>query len=303
MNHPTTSRKTHPGGPRVPGTHPRGRGHGRGRGVFLALPAVVPVVLVLSVSLVGASAQSLGLLPFTGAPVLTTRGWSESAGELAHAVAVSAYIAAASTVLSLAVGFTIAVYVLAAPRMGRVVAALSAATIPIPHLIGAGAMGLLLSDSGFLDRLLGLPAAFPHLVSGPWWIAVIAEYVWKESAFIALVVIGSMSRSMTGLCDSAATLGATAWQRIIHVVLPLSAPALAVSALIVFVYTFGAYESAWLLGPTSPEPLPVRAVRLFGSVDLDARPEAMATALVSVAVSAVVIFAGVAFLRARRDLR
>lgn len=286
----------------------RSRRHGRRgllyrRGVLLALPAVVPVVLVLGVSLAAASAQSLGLMPFIGAPMLSARGWSGSAGELVQSVAVSGYIAAASTVLSLAVGFVIAVYILTAPRMGRLVAGLSAATIPIPHLIGAGAMGLLLSDSGFLHRLLGMPAAFPALVGSPWWIAVISEYVWKESAFVALVVVGSMSRSMTGLCDSAATLGATAWQRIIHVVLPLSGPALAVSALIVFVYTFGAYESPWLLGPTSPEPLPVRAVRLFGSVDLDARPEAMATALVSVAASAAAILAAVAVLRARWNLR
>ncbi len=273
------------------------------RGVLLALPAVVPVVLVLGGSLAAAAAQSLGLMPFIGAPTLSTRGWSGSTSELGQSIAVSAYIAAISTVLALSVGFVIAVYVLAAPRMGRLVAGLSAASIPIPHLIGAGAVGLWLSDSGFLHRLLGMPEAFPALVGGPWWVAVISEYVWKESAFVALVVIGSMSRSMRALCDSAATLGATAWQCILHVVLPLSAPALTVSALIVFVYTFGAYESPWLLGATSPEPLPVRAVRLFGSVDLDARPEAMATALVSVAASAAAILVGVAVLGLRRNHR
>ncbi|MBG6226606.1 putative spermidine/putrescine transport system permease protein [Arthrobacter sp. CAN_A2] len=273
------------------------------RAVLLALPAVVPVALVLGVSLGAASAQSLGLMPFVGAPEFSTQGWSGSSGDLGRSVAVSAYIAAASTVLSLAIGFMIAVYVLAAPRMGRLVAVLSAASIPVPHLIGAGAVGLWLSDSGFLHRLLGMPDVFPALVGGPWWVAVISEYVWKESAFVALVVIGSMSRSMTGLCDSAATLGATAWQRISHVVAPLSAPALTVSALIVFVYTFGAFESPWLLGATSPEPLSVRAVRLFGSVDLAARPEAMATALVSVAAGAAAILAGVAVLRSRRNLR
>lgn len=273
------------------------------RAALLALPAVVPVVLVLGVSAIGALAQSLGLLPFIGDPVLSLRGWAGSADELTRSVLVSAYIATASTVLSLVVGFAIAVYVLAAPRMGRAVAAISAATIPIPHLIGAGAIGLLLSDSGFLDRLLGLPPAFPALVGSSGFGAVIIEYAWKESAFVALVLIGSMSRSVTGMCDAAATLGATAWQRILHIVLPLSVPALAVSALIVFVYTFGSYESAWLLGPTSPEPVSVRAVRLFGSVDLAARPEAMATALVSLAVGLAVILAAAAVVQGRRRQR
>ncbi|WP_219816143.1 ABC transporter [Arthrobacter sp. B1805] len=276
---------------------------GRARSVLLAIPAVVPVVLVIGVSIAGAAAQSLGLMPFIGAPVLSTQAWAGSAGDLGRSVLVSVYIAVVSTVLSLIVGFLIAVYVLAAPRMGRVVAALSAATIPVPHLIGAGAMGLLLSDSGFLDRVFGMPPGFPSLVGGPWFGAVIVEYAWKESAFVALVLIGSMARSVTGMCDAAATLGATAWQRIVHIVLPLSRPALAVSALIVVVYTFGSYEAAWLLGPTSPEPVSVRAVRLFGSVDLAARPEAMATALVSLAAGVVAILAGLVVLRGSRGLR
>lgn len=313
-----TRSRQHPAGDaghrRSPAPGPRARrvGTGRaareprllpGRGVLLAAPAVVPVVLVLGVSLTAALGQSLGLMPFIGEPSLSLRGWSGAAAELGTSVGASAYIATASTAVALVVGFVLAAYVLVAPRLGRVVAALSAATIPVPHLIGAGSMGLLLSDSGFLDRVLGLPDGFPALVGSPWWSAVIIEYAWKESAFVALVVIGSMSRSMTGMCDSAATLGATAWQRIIHLVLPLSVPALAVSGLIVFVYTIGSYETAWLLGPISPEPLSVRAVRLFGSVDLAARPEAMATALVSVAVGGAAILGGIAVLRAGRHLR
>ncbi len=315
MNIPITGSRPHQADPHSPAPSSRqdltpDRYAARGapgavtlRGVVLAVPAVVPVALVIGVSVVGALAQSLGLMPFIGEPVLSTDAWAGSAGDLGRSVLVSAYIAVASTVASVIVGFVIALYVLATPRMGRIIAGLSAATIPIPHLIGAGAIGLLLSDSGFLDRTLGLPPAFPTLVGGSWFGAVIFEYAWKESAFVALVLIGSMSRSVSGMCDAAATLGATAWQRIIHVVLPLSRPALAVSALIVFVYTFGSYEAAWLLGPTSPEPVSVRAVRLFGSVDLAARPEAMATALVSLGAGIVAILAGLAMMRRSRGLR
>lgn len=276
---------------------------GAGRAVLVALPAVLPIVVVLGVSLTAALLQSLGLMPFIGPPQLGTEAWTGDARGLARASGISLYVAAISTSLSLGVGFMLAAYVLAMPRMGRIVEALSAATIPIPHLIGAGAIGLLLSDGGFLERLLGMPEAFPVLVAGPWWVAVIAEYAWKESAFVALVVLGSISRSVGDLCDAAATLGATAGQRILRVVLPLAVPSLAVSGVIVFVYTLGSYEAAWLLGPISPEPLPVRAVRLFGSVDLAARPEAMATALVSVAVSAAAILIAVFVLRRLRSLR
>ncbi|MBG6181943.1 ABC transporter permease subunit [Arthrobacter sp. CAN_A1] len=274
-----------------------------GRAALLALLAVVPIVAVVGVSLTAAGLQSVGLMPFIGPPQLSANAWTSETGELIRSSVTSVYIAAVSTVLSLVVGFMLAAYVLAMPRMGRIVETLSAATIPIPHVIGAGAIGLLLSDSGFLERLLGMPDAFPALVSGPWFVAVIAEYAWKESAFVALVVLGSISRSVGDLCDAAATLGASAGQRIVRVVLPLAVPSLAVSAAIVFVYTLGSYEAAWLLGPTSPKPLPVRAVRLFTSVDLAARAQAMVTALVSVAVSAAVIIAAILVLRRHRSLR
>lgn len=281
-------------------SRPRGL---RPRHAVLALVATVPVVAVLAGSVGAALLQSLGLLPFVGPPELSAAAWTADTGELARATGVSLYVATASTALAVVVGFLIAARVLSAPRAGRLLGALSAATIPVPHLIGAGAMGLLLADSGFLARVLGMPTGFPSFVGGPWWAAAILEYAWKESAFVALVVVGSIAGSVGPLCETASTLGASARQRMLRVVLPLAVPSLAVSAVIVFVYTLGSYEAVWLLGPTSPEPLPVRAVRLFGSIDLAARPRAMATALVSVAVGAVAILGGLLVLRRVRGLR
>ncbi|GAB3526345.1 ABC transporter permease [Arthrobacter monumenti] len=274
------------------------------RNLLLAAPAVVPVVVVIAGSLGAALLQSVGLMPFAGPARFTLEPWTSNAAELARSAAVSLYIAATSTLLACIVGFAAAAYILAMPRTGRLVVAVSAATIPIPHLIGAGAVGLLLSDAGFLARILGMPdGGFPTFVGGPFWSAVIFEYAWKESAFVALVIVGSLARSVGGLCDAAATLGAAPLQRITHVVLPLALPALAVSGLIVFVYTLGSYEVPWLLGRIDPEALPVRAVRLFGSIDLDSRPQAMATALLSVLAGAVAIIGGLVLLRRMRGLR
>lgn len=273
------------------------------RHVLLGLTATAPVATVLTGALGAALLQSLGLMPFTGAPRLSLDAWTGSSEELGRATGLSLYIATASTVLSVVMGFLIAAYVLATSSAGQVIGSLSAATIPVPHLIAAGAMGLLLSDSGFLARILGMPESFPPFVGGPWWTAAILEYAWKESAFVALVVLGSIAGSAAPLCETASTLGATARQRMMRVVLPLAVPSLAVSAVIVFVYTLGSYEAVWLLGPITPEPLPVRAVRLFGSIDLAARPQAMATALVSVAVGAVAIVLGLLVLRRVRGLR
>lgn len=269
------------------------------RALLTVAPAVIPVVLVVMGALVAALLQSFGLMPFVGQPEFSTEAWTAD-GELIAATGLSLYIAAASTALSVTVGFLIAAYVLSAGWRGRVIGALSAASIPIPHLVASGAMGLLLSDAGFLARLFGMPEGFPRLVGDAWFGAVILEFAWKESAFVALVVAGSIAGSAGQLCEAAANLGASARQRIVHVVLPLAAPSLAISALVVFVYTLGSYEAPWLLGPIAPEPLPVRAVRLFGAINLEARPQAMATALASVLAGLGAIVLGLLVLRRLR---
>ena len=52
-----------------------------------------------------------------------------------------------------------------------------------------------------------------------------------------------------------------------------------VSAIIIFVYTLGSYEVAWLLGRTTPEPLSVLSFRMFGSIELLDRPAAAPAAV------------------------
>ncbi len=268
--------------------------------MLTAAPAVILVLLVLGAALIMVGLQSLGLMPVFGEPQLSLNAWADSTS-LLESAGVSVYIATLSTVLSAGLGLLIAVYALTAGRGGRLVAAVSAATIPIPHLVASGAIGLLLADAGFLARLFGMPEGFPQLVATQWWTAVILEFAWKESAFVALVILGSISRSAMALSETASTLGASAWQRFCHVILPLARLPLVVSGLVVFVYTLGSYESPWLLGPLAPEPLSVRAVRLFGSTQLSARPEAMATALTSVVIAVLAIAVGLLLVRRSGD--
>jgi putative spermidine/putrescine transport system permease protein len=129
------------------------------------------------------------------------------------------------------------------------------------------------------------------------WGAVIAEFAWKESAFVALVVTGTLATRIATYDEAAALLGAGRWRRFRHVLLPLTAPTIVICAAISFVYALGSYEVAWLLGRTYPEPLPVLAVRLFQGVSLASRPEAAAVALVTCAISLAVVALTFAALR------
>jgi putative spermidine/putrescine transport system permease protein len=266
--------------------------------ILLVLPALIPTGAVVLSVLASAVLLSLGLTPLVGRPRLNLDAWRAPAGELWAAAGLSLAVAAAATAVAVLVGFAAALAV-TGRRRSRLVAVLGSLTIPIPHLVGAAAIGLLLADSGVLPRLLGIEAdSWPPLVGGRWWIAVIAEYAWKESAFIALVVSSVLATRVASYNESATLLGAGRWARLRYVTLPLAAPALIAAEAISFVYALGSYEVAWLLGRASPEPLPVMAVRLFSSIDLAARPQAAAVAVTTAALALAAV--GVAVLALRR---
>ncbi len=259
------------------------------RAVLIVL--LLPVGVVVLGGLGSAIMQSVGLMPLVGPVRFNLDAYAATSQDLPVAIGVSLAIAAASTAIAALVGTAAALVVVSGGWLGRLVGIAGAVTISIPHLIGAATIGLLLADSGVLPRLLGIDAdAWPPLVGGPWWVAVIAGFAWKESAFVALVVAGTLLTRVAQFDEPAALLGAGRIARIRMIFLPLAAPSLIVASTIVFIYTLGSYEVAWLLGRTYPEPLAVMAIRLFNDVSLTSRTESAAIAIVTV----VLAFAAVA---------
>ncbi len=231
-------------------------------------------------------ATSLGLLPLVGQPRLSLDGFTGAAADLRVAARESLITAVAATGLAAMLGLLIATLSVRRGRGTGVVLAVAAVVVTVPHVVGATAMGLLLTDMGLAQRWLRVPAgSWPELVGGRWPWATVLELAWKESAFVALVVVGSVGRRYADLRGVAAVLGARPRDQWRRVFLPLAAPALASSSLIVLVYSLGTYEVARLLGRAYPEPLPVMAYRLFTAIDITARPQAAAAAVVVTAVS------------------
>ncbi|TQN40923.1 carbohydrate ABC transporter membrane protein 1 (CUT1 family) [Blastococcus colisei] len=297
----TTTRDAEPSAPTSPSGKAgaaRRRPGPRTRAALLVLPALVPVVAVVGAALTSAVLLSLGLTPLVGEPSLSLDAYRAVATDLGSSLRTSLGIAAASTAIAAAVGLCLALAATAAVRRSRLLGTLAALTIPIPHLVGAAAMGLLLADAGFLSRLVGVdPSSWPPLVGGRLWVAVVAEYAWKESAFVALVVAGVLSSRAASYAETAALLGAGRWARLRHVTLPLAAPALGATAAVSFVYTLGSYEVAALLGRAYPEPLAVLAFRLFTSIDLAARPQAAAVAVTTALLALAVVLLALRALR------
>lgn len=167
-----------------------------------------PAALVAAVVVVGGSGtavvQSLGLMPLVGRAELSAAAYTAHAGHLLGGAGLSLLIAGTSTVLACLMGFTAAVVIMQGRWCGKLVMAMSTLTIPVPHVVGAATVGLLLADSGLLARVSGAGDGWPDLVGGPWWLAVIFEYAWKESAFVGLVVAGTLATRSVNYEETAA---------------------------------------------------------------------------------------------------
>jgi putative spermidine/putrescine transport system permease protein len=257
----------------------------------------------LTAAVVGCSVVTLvltatGLMPLVGAPEASLQAFTAVRGDLLLATRESLVIATSSTVIAAVVGMGTSVVVLASARGSRLLAAVATAPVPVAHVVAAVSFALLLSDAGLANRLSGVETtSWPPLVAGPWPVASVVAFAWKESAFVALIVSASLGPAARDYAEVASLLGAGSWHRVRHVLVPMSLPALGAACSIVFLYTLGSYEVVWLLGQAYPEPLPVTAYRLFTSVDLQARPQAAVVALTTVSLALAAAAASVLVLR------
>ena len=215
------------------------------------------------------------------------------------------HIAFTSTLISciLAVG---AALLLRRQFIGRaVVNFLFQLNLTVPHLVGAIGMLYLFSQSGSFARLahewemIARPSDFPALVFDPYAIGIILQYVWKEIPFIGVIVLANMQSIGEDYESVARSLGANRWQSFRLVLLPLIFPGVLSASVMVFAFTFGAYEIPAILGANFPAALPVLAYRKYTDVDLAARPEAMAMAIIIALLSAVMIYLYVRYSRRR----
>lgn len=301
-----------------PGSRPEFRHGHRGR---VQLPRSVriglllaPALLVVGVFFLGgvaqAVAQSFGYQPYLPGARLSTAAyttlWTDPA---VHAsLALTARVAVVSTVAAAALAVAAALLIRRLGRSRSWATGVFQANLAVPHLVGALCMMLLLSQSGLLSRLshaLGLttsPTAFPALTGDSFGWSIIAEYVWKETPFLTVIILATLTRGVSDLENAARSLGAGRRQRLTHVTLPILAPPLAAGSILVFAFAAGSYEVPYLLGRPYPATLPVVALQYYNATDLTSRPEAMAVAVL-IAVSSAIIVAAYLTLIARLSRR
>ena len=266
---------------------------------LLLTPAILVILLLFMGGLITGFLRSLGYFPLIGlndfnfdayTNIFTDNGFIRS-------FILTFHIAFTSTLIASVLAVASAMLLRPAFRGKRFVQFIFSLNLTIPHLVGAVGVLYLFSGSGLISRLatgaglIDTPAGFPAMVNDPLAIGIIIQYVWKEIPFIGVIVLAILLSVGEDYESVARSLGANRWQAFRNVTLPLIMPGVVSASVIVFAFTFGAFEIPWLLGSTFPKALPVLAFESYTDVDLAARPQAMAMAMVIAVMSSLMILA------------
>ncbi|MEO5589085.1 MAG: iron ABC transporter permease [Gemmatimonadaceae bacterium] len=167
-----------------------------------------------------------------------------------EALRTSIFISVASVIASVMIGvplaFLLSRFEFPGRRILRAVATLPAA---LPPLVGVIAFLFLYGESGLftraVQRLFGMAEA-PWRLTGVW--AIIFVHAYTMYVYVFLFVSAGLERFDTTLDEAASGLGASAWQRLRRVTLPLLTPALAGSMLLVFMTSLGSFSAPYVFG-------------------------------------------------------
>ncbi|HUR93371.1 MAG TPA: ABC transporter permease subunit [Gemmatimonadales bacterium] len=169
--------------------------------------------------------------------------------------------------------------------LDRAATTLAVLPLPIPHLVAAATAALVLGQSGLLARVavtagwISAPAQMPPLVYDRPGIGLILALGWKEFPFLALVAFSVVATRGAALEETARTLGAGPWQTFWRVTWPVLWRGLGPAAVAVFAFAAGSYETAALLGPSDPLPLPALTYERYTDADLARRGDAFVLSL------------------------
>lgn len=265
-----------------------GRKTSSGRLLTLLGPALCIILLLFGGGLVLGLLQALGHLPSQGFTVITLQHFLNvlQDPDFGTSLILTLYISITSTLIAAAISVVLALALMRWAADSRAVNFILQVPLTVPHLVIAISVILLLAPTGLFSRLFSSlsiipgPSAFPLLVNDGWGIGILTVYIWKEVPFITFMLLSVLKNMGTELIEVGSTLNASRFQRFSSIILPIIAPSLGAACLIVFAFTFGAFEVPYLLGRTYPLTLPVWAYKNYSDIDLLSRPEGIAIGLI-----------------------
>ena len=277
---------------------------------------VLPFLAIMGFIFVGgltqAIAQSLGYLPVFGMYELTLRYYLQvfNSPRFTNALFYTLYIAFLSSLLSVLLG-VIAALAVQNLRLGdKLSFTLYRIPIIMPHIVVVILVFHIFFQTGILSRIafaLGMidrPHDFPLLVQDRRGIGIMLVYLYKQVPFVAVMVFSALRSLNSTYIQIAHNLGASAFQTLRRVTLPLLAPSMLSAFLVTFAFAFGAFEVPFLLGSPARHTLPVLAFIDYSSPVHGTRPPAMALSVIisGLSLGLIWLYCGLLKLLSRRGL-
>lgn len=250
---------------------------------ILLSPVLLIIALVFLSGIIMAIIQSFGYFKVAGLNEFTLKYYREVLGSeiFLSSLSFSLYTSLVSSIIAVVLGVLLAYTVSKLKNKNSVIKYLYDVPIIVPHIVSVLLVYNILSNSGVLPRILysiGMIeniSEFPSLLYDKNGIGIIISYLWKEIPFVALMTYTVLGRISDEFLEAASDLGATNRQAFFRVTLPLLMPSILSSFIIIFAFSFGAYEVPLLLGPTQPKALAVQAFIEYNNPVLGNRPYAM----------------------------
>jgi len=217
-----------------PGTRP-GTG---GVPVWLAAPAFVGVAFLL-----------LPLVALVGRADWSTV-WSDVASPATlEALWLSLWTAFTATVCCAILGVPLAIAIARArPWLAALLRAVTTIPLILPPMVGGVALLYLLGRNGWLGQALGAAGVQLPFTSA----AVVIAQVFVAFPFLVLAVEGAVRSLDPELPLAAADLGATPWQTLLRVTIPLAGPGVAAGLTLCFARAVGEFGATALFAGNAP---------------------------------------------------
>lgn len=256
---------------------------GKATPYLFSLPILL-LSLIVIYGIVNILIQSLSYIPELKMTDFNLEQYKKliKSGEFIESFLLSFRIAFVSSMISLILGVFLSLsFVFLNNKESRKIKYFNLAIIT-PHIITAfffltlfsktGLFSRILYNLGFSDTIETLPEIFYSKNS----IGIIISYVWKGFPFVFYFTYGIIKKIGMSYREAAENLGASRLRTIFTIFLPLSFSSIYKAFIILFVFSFSAYDLPYLIGATYPRALPVAAYIEYVNPDLKNRAYAMA---------------------------
>jgi len=200
----------------------------------------------------------------------------------------SVFISLATVVLSAAIGIPLALLLNRFDFRGRrVLRALASAPVLLPPLVGVISFLFLYGESGIISRslqiILGLDKPWPRLSGIP---AILFVHAYSMYVYFFMFTSAGLERLDAAMEEAAETLGASGFEKLRRVILPLLVPSFVGAALVTFMSSMASFSAPLIFGGG----VRVLAVEIFNSKLNGNIPMALVETVVLAASSLSVLF-------------